>query len=152
MINVDRINNHIYYNLIQAYEAEFSQITGKVPDHNGMFPLDTKLDNSVMAYLEYINSIPIGIAAIKRVDDTYEMCEFYIIPSKRKMNHGEKFAHKIFDVNQGLWQIKQISGAEYASNFWRKIIYTYGVSYQEDKYNDEYWGIVTRQKFNSIKS
>jgi hypothetical protein len=47
MLRVQASNVHIYNNLAQAYEAEFSQIMGKVPDRNGMFPIDTVIDDSV---------------------------------------------------------------------------------------------------------
>ena len=34
---------HIYLNLAQAYEAEFSKIVGKAPDENGIFPLENDI-------------------------------------------------------------------------------------------------------------
>jgi predicted acetyltransferase len=147
MLRVQASNVHIYNNLAQAYEAEFSQITGKVPDRNGMFPIDTVIDDSVTAYIDLIDESPIGIAAVKTSMNFHKMCEFYIIPSRRKMNYGNKFAHKIFDIHKGHWQIKQISGAEYASSFWRKTIISYGSEFIEDTYHDDYWGIVIRQQF-----
>lgn len=32
-------NRHVYLNLCQSYEGEFSAITGKVPDADGVFAL-----------------------------------------------------------------------------------------------------------------
>jgi predicted acetyltransferase len=158
MILVDASNLTIYRNLAQAYEGEFSTITGKLVDEEGLFPLDTWIgesfpeqpesDASVIGYLAYIGDRPIGIAAIKLAESGNEVCEFYIIPALRKQGEGMRFAHQIFRLHPGIWQIKQIQGAEYASVFWRKVISGLGIAYQEDdRLLDAYWGPVTRQVF-----
>jgi hypothetical protein len=59
-----------------------------------------------------------------------------------------RFAHLIWTTYPGEWEIKQIAGAEYASHFWRKSITAFGQTvYEEDCFQDPYWGIVTRQCF-----
>ena len=158
-------NKHIYHNLVQAYEAEFSAITGKKPDQNGLFALDTHLGGAVIGYLFFINGFslgtlnfsmdveksPIGFAAIKRKDrGHYEVCEFYVVPSVRLNNLGARFAHKLWRKYPGLWEVKQISGAEHATQFWRKAISAYSEKgYNEESYQDRYWGVVTRQLFHT---
>ena len=52
----------ILRNLFQAYEAEFSKITKKVPLENGMFPLDIDLDEDYDCYLFYLDVDPVGFA------------------------------------------------------------------------------------------
>ncbi|WP_211363154.1 hypothetical protein [Thermochromatium tepidum] len=53
-------------------------------------------------------------------------------------------------MHQGCWEIKQISGAKYATEFWRKAVGEFvGNNFQEDVYQDEYWGRVVRQQFVS---
>jgi hypothetical protein len=42
---------HVYLNLCQAYEAEFSAITGKLPDADSMFALDTILGGPLPRHL-----------------------------------------------------------------------------------------------------
>lgn len=48
---VDDRNMHVYLNLCQAYEAEFSAITGKLPDADSMFALDTILGGPLPRHL-----------------------------------------------------------------------------------------------------
>lgn len=44
LIEIANKNQHILNNLLQFYEAEFSAITKKLPDENGIFQLDTSLE------------------------------------------------------------------------------------------------------------
>lgn len=81
IIKVDLSNQHIYMNLAQAYEAEFSKIMQKKPDENGLFPLDTILEGNVTGYLLYVDGIPAGHTAIANESDgNYEVCDFYVVP------------------------------------------------------------------------
>jgi len=146
---VDSSNQHIYMNLAQAYEAEFSKIMNKKPDENGLFALDTPLGGNVTGYLLYIDGVPAGHTAIAFEDgDTYEVCDFYVAPYFRKNKAGKKFITALFSLLQGRWEIKQVEGAEHAVKFWRDVVgsYTEG-NYVEDEYNDQAWGVVTRQCF-----
>lgn len=48
----------------------------------------------------------------------------------------------------GSWEVKQISGADYATVFWRKAINARAHrDFVDDRYEDPYWGLVTRQTF-----
>jgi predicted acetyltransferase len=150
LVKVDRSNTHVYLNLIQAYEAEFSKITNKEPNIDGIYELDTILGDEVHGFILVDNAVPIGICAIK-MSSRIEVCEFYVIPSRRRKGIGEIFAKMIWRKFPGEWEVKQISGADDARLFWRSAIseYTSGV-FAEDVYNDPYWGTVTRQVFVSI--
>ncbi|MEB3362120.1 MAG: hypothetical protein VKI42_08375 [Synechococcaceae cyanobacterium] len=146
---VTHANENIYLRLIQAYEAEFSRITKKTPNQQGLFELDTILGDTVTGFLAYINQAPAGLAAISEATPSnFEMCEFYVLPCFRNQAMGTRFAHSIWSMFPGRWQIKQIEGANYASDFWRKAIarFQHG-SFTEDRYHDPYWGFVTRQSF-----
>ncbi len=146
---VDRTTAHIYDNLCQAYEAEFSPLTHKQPDVDGWFAKDTILDGNITGYLVYSDNRPAGLAAIKQEpQNELEVCEFYVVPFYRRNKLGQHFAAALFDKMPGHWQIKQIEGANQAIAFWRAVVtdYTSG-HYQEDSYNDPYWGKVTRQTF-----
>lgn len=65
IVKVDESNKHIYMNLAQAYEAEFSKIMQKKPDENGLFPLDTYIGGDVSGYLLYIDGVPAGIRQLQ---------------------------------------------------------------------------------------
>ncbi|MFA6190928.1 MAG: hypothetical protein WC665_01120 [Sulfurimonas sp.] len=149
IIPVSKNNIQTYLNLAQCYEAEFSALTHKKPDSSGIFELDTHPGESIQCYILTIEEIPAGIAAIA-FDDAHsnEMCEFYVFPYFRKNGVGSRFAHSLWKIHPGKWEIKQIMGAEYAAAFWCKTIAQYNdTSYLQDKYLDSYWGQVTRQKF-----
>ena len=152
IIQVDSCNLSVYLNLCQSYEGEFSAITDKKPNENGLFELDTQIGGNVLGYLLYEEKSPIGLAAVKTKSggEQFEVCEFYVVPSFRKQALGKQFAIEIFKMHQGCWEIKQISGAEYATAFWRKTVGEFtGNNFQEDVYQDEYWEQVVRQQFVS---
>jgi predicted acetyltransferase len=140
---------HVYLNLIQSYEGEFSAATGKKPDADGLFALDTLIGGHVTGILLYEEQAPAGLAAIARKGEgRYEVCEFYIVPCFRKRRLGTRFAHAIWQRYPGRWEIKQIAGAEYATIFWRRAIGDFaGGGFREDVFDDPYWGTVTRQRF-----
>jgi predicted acetyltransferase len=149
IIPVTTENLAVYHQLAQAYEAEFSAITGKKPDTQGIFTLDTRIGDDVRGFLLSVGGLPAGLIAVRiKGEEAYEVSEFYVVPSFRKQSRGRHFAHAVWRILPGRWEIKQIVGAEYASEFWRKTIGTFPSSeFREDKYNDPYWGMVTRQQF-----
>lgn len=149
IIKVSQNNIQTYFNLAQGYEAEFSYITSKKPNELGVFELDTHLDESTIFYILTIENTPAGMAAIKISEAfVYEMCEFYVVPYFRKNAVGKRFAHKIWALYPGKWEIKQIIGAEYATIFWGKTITEFkNTPYVQESYLDAYWGQVTRQQF-----
>lgn len=151
IIKVENEYEKVYANLIQAYEAEFSTITLKKPGKDGLFILDTNLGPQVHGYLLYEADLPIGFIAVLLKDrPRFEVCEFYIVPSCRRLKFGEKFAHTIFDMYQGEWEVKQIAGATFAHKFWKQTISNYTKSnFEEDIFEDAYWGKVRLQKFKS---
>lgn len=151
LVTVNASNLAIYLNLTQAYEAEFSPLTQKFPDDEGKFALDTPIAGNVTGYLLYIDGKPAGLAAIaNECVDHYEVCDFYVVPVFRKNKAGQRFAHTLFDMMPGLWQSKQIAGADHAIAFWRRAIGSYtNEVFVEDIYHDEYWGDVTRQCFKT---
>lgn len=152
IIPVTETNLNIYHDLAQCYEAEFSPLTGKKPDTSGMFALDTELGGDVRGFLLEIDNTPAGLAAIaKKESDSYEMCEFYVVPCFRQNGVGMRFAHTIWERHPGRWEVKQIVGADYATAFWRKAITRLGDTlFTEESYDDPYWGAVTRQRFSIV--
>lgn len=149
LISVSDENYAVYLNLVQGYECEFSAITKKQPNADGLFALDTEIQDKVKGFILTIEGVPAGIAAIaEEKPREYEVCEFYIVPCFRQHAWGMRFAHEIWRLFPGKWVIKQIRGAEYASNFWRKAIQTFQqTEFEEDQIDDAYWGLVTRQRF-----
>lgn len=137
---VTAVTQSVYLNLMQGYEAEFSAITRKLPDENGLFALDTHLstallectpghfpdelsDDGVIAFLAWQDGVPIGFMTIAlSPGQQFEVCEFYIVPGARHKKLGTALAAKVWGRFPGTWVVKQIEGAEYATRFWRRCI------------------------------
>lgn len=144
----------IYSRLLQCYEAEFSSITKKKPDSQGIFPLDTELGGDIEGFLVYEEGHPAGFVAIAcKPNHQFEVLEFYIVPCFRRNSLGKRFVIKIWEQYRGTWEVKQIQGADSATLFWRKAIGEFtNQCFKEDVYQDPYWGEVTRQVFSSIQA
>lgn len=143
-------NLHVYLNLCQSYEGEFSEITEKLPGEDGKFALDTEIGGMTKGFLLYVDGRPVGFAAIKVEPGMCEVCEFYVIPSMRRRCLGRAFASWLFAHFRGRWQVKQLEGARYATCFWTKVIAEFtGGAFAQDMYADPYWGRVVRQRFDS---
>lgn len=151
LITIDNKNIEIYLNLAYAYEAEFSNLTGKYPNKFGICEPDTMPITPYTGYLLYKNDTPIGFCIVE-IKEIKDITEFYITPSMRKKNFGYILASTIFDTYPGEWQVRQIQGAENAKSFWRKVISRYTKNnFKETIVNDIKWGIVTCQRFVSTR-
>lgn len=140
----------VLVNLSQAYEAEFSKITGKEPGTDGVFMLDTFPKFPYAGYVLYKESIPIGFCVLNVESNPRDVAEFYIIPTERRQGMGTKLAYSIFDAFGGDWQVRQIAGADQAVIFWRTAISQYtNNNYEESIIDDPKWGVVTKQDFSS---
>ncbi|WP_094603084.1 hypothetical protein SPSIL_001140 [Sporomusa silvacetica DSM 10669] len=144
---ISKENSKAYYNLTQAYEAEFSKLTHEMPDEDGVFKIQTDIDHEHIGYLLYDQKKPIGFMVVC-MGEVKDVSEFYIIPGKRMSGYGQRLASYVFTQHPGRWQVRQISGADSARAFWRKVIdkITAG-NYLEEVVEDKDWGRVSRQSF-----
>ena len=150
LIEVDHNNMHTYLNLAQAYEAEFSSLTKKFPNEQGIFALDTIPGELYKGYLLFDEKTPIGFCVVDIKSEIHDIAEFYIIPRVRKQGFGKQLAFIIFDKFPGTWYVREIENAQHAIIFWRKVIDEYTQSnYSENIVNDPYWGPVTCQEFQN---
>ncbi|MFA0412939.1 GNAT family N-acetyltransferase [Vibrio renipiscarius] len=150
IVTVDSSNKQAYANLYQGYAAEFSKIIDDKPDENGLFEIYPKIANNVTGYLLYLEGIPAALTAIEeKSPHEFEICDFYVVPYFRKNKVGKQFISTLFERLKGSWEIKQVAGADHAVKFWRDVVsdYTSG-HYAEDQYQDDKWGLVTRQCFD----
>ena len=148
IVQVNDKNLEVYINLARSYEAEFSNLTHKEPNELGIFEPDTMPIHPYTGFLLYRNNTPVGFCVVKIDDKLNDVAEFYIIPAVRKNKLGHTLATTIFDMYPGNWQVRQISGADVAISFWRKVIGKHTQNqYTESVITDPDWGVVTRQKF-----
>jgi predicted acetyltransferase len=149
-IKIHQANLNVFKNLAQAYEAEFSNLTHKIPNELGVFEIDTLPYVYNLGYLSYWKNIPVGFCVINVAGEVNDISEFYIIPAMRRKKLGYKFAVMIFNKHPGKWQIRQIKNAIGAINFWRSVIEKYTRNqYEESVIQDALWGEVTRQRFQT---
>ena len=137
----------IYENLSQAYEAEFSSLTGCMPDHLGRYALQTPLDENHPGFLLMEGDIPLGFMVIC-LGEIQDVSEFYILPVRRRMGCGFFLAKGVFSLFPGRWQIRQIQGADHAVLYWRGVLdRLIPGGYAQALVEDPFWGFVTRQRF-----
>lgn len=157
-MNIVRIETaeqkEILAHLTQAYEAEFSKITGKIPEANGIFKPDTQIDEHHEGYLLFDNNHrPIGFCIKGTVGAIHDISEFYIVPAVRRQGWGQKFAFAIFKNYSGPWQVRQIIGADRAQQFWRTAIQSFTSGrFEEVLSSDPDWGQVILQTFETKKT
>lgn len=153
-INITEINNenlNQYCNLAHAYEAEFSALTGNLPDRHGIFQPDTMPNDDYTGFLLYDEGLPCGFAVVNLNTSVHDVAEFYVVPVKRLKKLGTLLAHYLFQRFPGKWQVRQISGADHATQFWRRVIAQIQHSnFQEAVVDDPEWGQVTRQCFSTF--
>lgn len=151
-VEIKQCNIEIFKNLAQAYEAEFSNLTFKMPNESGLFSIDILPGKDYVGYLLFYDHKPVGFCVADVKSEIKDIAEFYIVPVMRKKNLGYNLAAMLFDRYTGEWQVRQIDGALDAINFWRRVIKKYtNNKYKEEVVQDEYWGRVTRQRFETIK-
>lgn len=147
---INQCNIEILENLSQAYEAEFSNLTNKIPDEFGRFEIDTLPRKPYIGYLLYVDNIPAGFCIVDIESKIKDIAEFYIIPAFRKKNLGYQLAATVFCKHPGRWKVRQIKGAVEATLFWRRVIEKYTNNrYEEFILEDECWGEVTCQEFQT---
>ena len=63
---------------------------------------------------------------------------------------GKNMAFAVFNKHPGPWRVRQISGCEAATKFWRRVIgeYTNG-NYTESQIENPPWGLSVCQQFNN---
>jgi predicted acetyltransferase len=136
--------------LSQNYEAEFSKITGKQPNHAGLYEITDEQRGHYEAWTCFVGQQIIGFAVVDISREKNDVAEFYIIPTHRKQKFGHQFASQLFDQYPGPWQVRQIMGAEYAREFWVAVIKQYSSDhFSNETEKDCEWGEVYIQKFTS---
>ena len=151
----------VYHNLYQAYEAAFSVHTGKDPDGTGIWARDTECSYPetwpVFGYIVYDGTTPAGFVVLEDHGNesgaaarSYDVHEFFVIPTRRRSGIGRRLAVALFDRFPGEWTVKQLPTAAEARAFWRAIIRTYTDGrFSETEIVDPKWGAVTCQRFTT---
>ncbi len=146
---VDASTRPVWDRMIQAYEYEFSRITGKEPHDDGSPPLDTELGGNVRGWIWWEDGLPAGLAAVVDHGDHREIAEFYVVPRWRGQGQGRAQAAALFDTAPGRWVVKQLVAATDAQAFWKHCLASLSCrNLSESEFHDPCWGPVARQEFD----
>jgi len=142
-------------NLMQLYLHDLSVYTGESVGKNGLFDLGRYFnmywsDQDRYPYLCIINDTPVGFALVRRLTmNSFTVCEFYILRSFRRKGIATQFAHNIFNLHQGQWQVAEIESNTPSQQFWRRTISAFtGNDFLEECSDSQPEG--PKQVFNSI--
>ena len=150
LVPVDSSNADVFNRLCQVHEAEFSVVTGKVPNMDGTFDVEYSWKAPFNAFLLVENKKPVGFVVKDTLEGISDVTSFFIIPSCRGRGLGKRMAYEIFDRYPGMWQVRQLAGADKFKLFWRRVIKDYTIgNYSEGDIIDPYWGFITLQSFVS---
>lgn len=146
--SVDTSSRPVWDRLVQAYEFEFSRITGKIPASDGTMPLDTVLGDAISGWTFWHDGRPAGFAAVVDHGEVREVAEFYVVPAYRGRGLGRELAASLFDRTPGCWVVKQLVEATAAQSFWKKVLADLPCQeLREETFVDPQWGMVVCQRF-----
>lgn len=160
---VKDINDRTFKNLQQLYEFEFSIITktetNEYAEYDQQMLKSAWSKNGFDIYILKLKNNPIGFAVINinsMIDgniNTRDIAEFFVLPLHRNKNYGKYLAHKIFDIYEGRWEVRQLSTAQKAHQFWLKTIreYTNNNFIEEKTHNSHHGDELFVQKFETKK-
>lgn len=147
---INELNSHIFDELVQDYEDEFSLISGKKKNQDGKYSIDVDWRIPNIGYYWKENSKIVGFSIVEYIDDYSEIVDFYVIPDYRKKMVGKNMAFAVFNKHPGSWRVRQILGSELATKFWRRVIGEYtNENYTELQIENPPWGLSVCQKFNN---
>jgi predicted acetyltransferase len=75
-------------------------------------------------YVIVANSELVGFALVRTsgVGPQFEMAEFYVMPSHRRIGIGRRAACELFVIHCGDWQVKVMPGSPQAESFWASVL------------------------------
>lgn len=100
-IKINQQNLEVFKNLAQAYEAEFSNLTHKMPNESGLFKIDILPGGPYVGYLLFYQEKAVGFCVANVESEIRDIAEFYIVPVMRKKNLGYELAVMIFNRYPG---------------------------------------------------
>lgn len=116
----------VFRRLLDAYISEFEQYIGPQSDYpyfdvywsepNKRWPYFIQDQGRVVGFV-MVNIWP---ASGKETD--FSMAEFYIIPTARRCNIGQRAALATFRNHRGLWEVSVVNANQPALKFWTHVL------------------------------
>jgi len=118
---------------IQDYLTELSQFPDENPDYQdeqGIFHypyLDDYWRNPErFPFIISYDEKQVGFAFVRKVDDHWEMAEYYVLPGFRRRRLGFSCAAKIIKNHPGLWKIGFNKQNYPSRQLWKKLAHILG--------------------------
>ena len=147
---INESNSHIFDELAQDYEDEFSPTSGKKKNQDGKYSIDVDWRIPNVGYYWKEGSKIVGFSIVESIDGYSEIVDFYVVPAYRKKMVGKNMAFAVFNKHPGPWRVRQIPGSEVATKFWRRVIGDYtNENYTESQIENPPWGLSVCQQFNN---
>ena len=147
---INESNSHIFDELAQDYEDEFSPTSGKKKNQEGKYSIDVDWRIPNVGYYWKEGSKIVGFSIVESIDGYSEIVDFYVVPAYRKKMVGKNMAFAVFNKHPGPWRVRQIPGSEAATKFWRRVIGDYtNENYTELQIENPPWGLSVCQQFNN---
>ena len=66
----------------------------------------------------------VGFALVREVGAApqFEMAEFYVMPSRRRIGIGRRAACELFAIHRGSWQVNAMPSSAQAQAFWASVL------------------------------
>jgi predicted acetyltransferase len=131
VIKADSSYQKVIENLMQLYLYDLSAYTDECVEINGLFDLGNYFEmywseRDRYPYLCTINDIPVGFALVRQLTkESFAISEFFVLRSFRRQGIATQFAHHIFNLHYGQWQVAEIETNTSSQEFWRKTISTF---------------------------
>lgn len=114
---INESNSHIFDELVQDYEDEFSSITRKKKNQDGKYSIDVDWRIPNIGYYWKEGSKIVGFSIVESIDGYSEIVDFYVVPAYRKKMVGKNMAFAVFNKHPEPWRVRQIPSSEVATNF-----------------------------------
>ena len=75
-------------------------------------------------YVIFAGSEIVGFALVREVGvaPEFEMAEFYVMPSHRRIGIGRRAACELFAIHRGSWRVNAMPGNAQAQAFWASVV------------------------------
>jgi predicted acetyltransferase len=148
-VNIELVDApiEVLRNLMQLYDYDFAEFTGRVIGDDGRYRIADYSAERFHRNLVRVDGELAGFTIVGRDEGTIDpteqvwwVAEFFVLRKFRRSGVGEQVARMLFDARPGTWEVGQLRSNTAAQAFWRKVIdrYTDG-HYEEHDMTGEPW-------------
>lgn len=143
-------------NLFQYYVYDFSALVGMDVAEDGKFARRSLelywQDPWRHAFLARVAGRYAGFALVHQRSylnadpSVSDVAEFFVLRKYRRQGVGAALARHVFEFFPGRWEVRQLTGNDAATRFWRKVIadFTRGCFEEEELSGEHFRGLVQR--------